>query len=180
MVEVEPKEGEPRLRLFESLEELRRETGETHTHGYFDPATNTIVATLDSCAHELGHWKDYQSGRMRMVQPALDGLERAQSRMRNEIVAILFAAQKVTPGPQLLDYERNFCDWFLFMLKKQKFSDFMRPEVLSKTFSAWSFSEIQDFSEWVVKEHHDWFERLEFIFRHYLQDTHVALTYSVK
>jgi len=180
MVVVEPKEGEPRLKLFESLDELRRETGQAHTHGYFDPATNTIVATIESCAHEIGHWKDFQTGRMKMVNDQLPPSQKAQNRMRNEIVAILFGAQKVKLGAHALDYEKAYLEWFDFMLYRKRFEDFMRPEVLAKTFKDWTLSEIQDFADWVVKEEHEWFERLEFIFRHYLQDAHLTLTYSKK
>lgn len=168
------------MKIFRSFEELRLETGEKLTHGYFDPETNTIVATLDSCAHEIGHYRDFKSGRLRRILPTDSPTARAQGRMRNEIVAILFAAQKVSPGPQLLRYERDFIEWFLFSVEKKQFDAFVKPEILAQPLKNWALSDIQDLADWVVKEEHPWFERLEFIFRHYLQDEHITLTYSSK
>jgi len=175
---VPPIGDEPRMKLFRSFEELRLETGEKLTHGYFDPQTNTIVATLESCAHEIGHFKDFKSGRLRAASLKDSPSSRAESRIRNEIVAVLFSAQKIKPGPHLLRYEADFLDWFFFAQDRKHFDIFARPEFLSQPLKEWKFSDVQDFADWVVKEEHAWFERLEFIFRHYLQSEHITLTYS--
>ncbi len=180
MVEVPAQGDEPRMRLFESLDELAGETGQNVSHGYFDATQNMIVATLDSCAHEVGHYRDWKSGRMAFIKPEDSALIRAQKRMRNEIVAILFAYQKVPSHPGLLDYEKNFLEWFLFTLKRNTFEKFSRPEICRRPFDQWMLSDIQDMAEWLVREDHGWFERLEFIFRHYNVDTHLTLTYGVR
>ncbi len=180
MVEVPAQGDEPRMRLFESLDELSRETGQSVSHGYFDATNNMIVATLDSCAHEVGHYRDWKSGRMKFVKADDLPLVKAQGRMRNEIVAIIFAHQKVPSHKGLLDYELGFIEWFLFMLKRNKFETFMRPELCRRPIDQWMLSDIQDMAEWLVREDHEWFERLEFIFRHYNVDTHLTLTYGVR
>lgn len=180
-VDVPPqKEGEPYLKLFSTYEEMSRVTGQKHSHGYFDPQTNTVVATLDSCAHEIGHFRDFKSGRMRMVDLQATPLARAQGRMRNEIVAILFAFQRVPSNPNLLPYEREFLEWFQFMLSRKRLESWMRPEVVQKRLPDWSLSDLQDVAEFLIKEDSEWFEKLEYIFRHYLQDAHVTVTYRPK
>jgi len=176
MIDVPAKGDEPQMKLYRDLSELQAATGEQVTHGWFDPSTNTIVATLESSAHEIGHYMDFKSGRMALSSSTDSPLLRAQKRLRNEIVAILFAAQKISGQKHLLPYERDFLDWFEFMLKRNEFFD----QTPMLPFGEWSLKQIQDFAEFSVKDEHPWFERLEYIFRHYLHDVHWPVTYKVR
>jgi len=180
MIEVPPQGDEPRMKLYTNLEELEKDTGEKLTHGYFDPQANLIVATLDSCAHEVGHYHDFKSGRMLRVSAGDPPLARAQARIRNEIVAILYAAQKNPSSTKLLSYEYEFLNWFFFLLQRENLVGFSRAEIAKLEFSKWKISDLQDIGEWLTSPDHSWFERLEFIFRHYLIGEHVTMTYRPK
>ena len=170
---VSPTGSEPTLQIFDTLTELRSTTGHQGYHGFFDPRQNTIIATADSLPHEIGHYRDFKSGRMANTSTLLDKKLRAEGRIRNEIVAILFAYSKVGEGGTALEYEYRLIQWIEFMRKDQCFG----PHT-SKDLKEFTLSEIQDFAEWVVMHEHPWYARLEYLFRAYIADELTALNYS--
>ncbi len=173
MLLVEPqKPGEPRLQLYESIQELRKDTGQKVSHGYFDAANNTVVATLYSVAHELGHFHDYRSGKMKVIASIKNKTEKSSARIRNEIVAILYARSKVKAKEHFLDYEQEFLDWFLFNRASKTFGPHPEFEIENL-----KIEKIQEISDWVVLKDRPWLEKLRHIFRHYLLDEQPSLTY---
>jgi hypothetical protein len=173
MIEIQPqKPGDPLLQVYDSIDELSTAIGQNQSHGFFDPRSNTIVATWDSVAHELGHFKDFQSGRMKNPRLATKPEEQASATIRNEIVAILYSHQKTGVPSGLLAYETDFLEWFYLEQKRKQFSQW--PE----EFKDWTFPQIQDFAEWAAHPQRDWCARLEFIFRDYLTQHHFMLTYQ--
>lgn len=170
-----PREGEtPLIRLFSSLEEMKNETGRKFSHGTFDPTTNTILATLDSLAHEIGHYRDFRSGRLRNPSLMSNSQARIEARLRNEIVAILFASTKIGDAGTSLPYEIEFMTWLEFMRKK----DFGPHS--GATLKDLQLSQIQDLAEFLADANSGWFEKLEYLFRDYLGSEHEVLTYAPK
>lgn len=175
MLEIPAKGDQPHIKLYENLDELAEHTGQRVQHGYFDAQNRMIVATLDSVAHEIGHYKDFQSGKLKSLRGISDPSERVQATLRNEIVAILFARTKMGPQAKFLEHEIALQEWLQFMRAQNKFGPHGGTAL-----DDLSFAQIQDFAEWVVKLEHPWFQRLEYIFRHYLQEDHMPVTYGYR
>lgn len=173
MIEVPANGEEPRIRIYENKEELERETGMKTVHGYFDPKENIIIATLDTVAHEVGHYLDFKHGGLKIAAQLKDPIERSQAKMRNEIVAILYAHKKLGGKGKYLPHEVDFLEWLYFM-KSQKKDFGPHAEI---PYEKLSVSQIQEIANWVVLSEHEWFQKLEHIFRAYLQEENMALTY---
>lgn len=165
--------GQPVVRIFESLQELEQETGQSGYHGLFDANTNTILATADSVAHEIGHYLDFKSGLLKNVTEISDPTKKKEASLRNEIVAILFAYTKCGEGGTCLTYEARFLEWLAFTRKSKEFG----PSA-EKNLSELTFKEIQELATWLVSSEHSWFERLEFFFKGYLTDERSFVTYG--
>jgi hypothetical protein len=177
MLEIPGVNGEPTIKIFDDVSELQKHCGEKLTHGYFDPRQNVIIATVASVAHEIGHYRDFRSGRMKPFQEALSSEERARLRIRNEIVAILFAYQRVSDQYGLLPYEREFIEWIVFHWDRSKsFADWKQraPHVAQL-----KFEQIQDLGDWLLKPEQDWGKRLRKIFHAYLRTENEMMTYRL-
>jgi hypothetical protein len=170
---IPPLKDEPTIKVFDTIQELTADTGYQGYHGIYDPKANMILATADSLPHEIGHYRDYRSGRMRIVSRIEDPLLRAEARLRNEIVAIMFAYAKVGEGGTSLEHEYRFLQWIEFMRKGKTFG----PHC-AKKFNQFTLGEMQDFAEWLVMHEHPWFSRLEYMFRSYLTNEMLTLTYG--
>lgn len=169
-----PREGEtPLIKLFQTVSELQKETGQRVFHGIYDSSTNTIMATIDSVAHEIGHYRDFKSGRL--VNPAdlSDPQRRIEARIRNEIVAILYASTKVGDAGTALEYEIEFLTWLEYMRKTSNFGPHHHRNLSDLT-----LKEIQDIADFTSNAETPWFERLEYLFREYLSSEHEILTYN--
>jgi len=173
MREIEARADEPKIQICESLAELEQITGLRNIHGFFDAEKNLIVATSDSLAHEVAHFKDYRSGRMLFLSQISDPLQRVEAKLRNEIVAILFAYTKSGTGGASLSYEHQFMRWLEFI----RASETALPHG-DTSLSNLKFSQIQDLAETLCQHHHAWFARLEILFGSYLKDEHLTLTYG--
>jgi len=171
MFEIPPHGDQPLIRVFDNSDELQKATGHRVCHGYFDAKENLIVATADSVAHEIGHFKDFRSGRMKVVGEIDDPQERIEARLRNEIVAILFSYAKCGQGGATLKHEVKFLDWIRYLANREDHS------LLQRKIESLKFSEIQDLAEWLTLSTQSWFDRLQFIFRSYLTDEQFVLTY---
>lgn len=175
MIQI-PRDGDtPLIKLFQTLEELQRETGQKVAHGFYDPTTNTILATIDSVAHEIGHYRDLKSGRIKNVTEIQDTAKRIEARIRNELVAILFASAKCGGGGAHFGYEVDFLVWLDFMRGQESFGPHSGTHIKDL-----KLSEIQDLADFLADQNQQWFSKLEYIFRHYLGEEHEVLTYSVK
>ena len=175
MVEIPAEGDQPRIQLFETVDELREHTGQNICHGYFDAANKLIVATYDSVAHEIGHYRDFQSGKLRVIQAITDPTLKMEAILRNEIVACLYARTKLGANAATMEHEAAFLEWISFMREQKAFG----PHT-GTSLDDLKLSQIQEIAEWVVDSSHPWFRRLEFIFRHYLLDFQVTLTYGVR
>lgn len=174
MLELPSENGLPRMRLYKDLAELRAETGYQGAHGFYDPAQNLIVATLNSAAHEIGHYHDFKSGKLKALASIKSPEERRAAQIRNELVAVLYAGVKMgLQGPHLA-YEHQFLDWFHFERKTQTFGP--HPKIALHNLS---FPQIQDIAEWLSLSDQSWRPRLELIFEHYL-DSPSALPASLR
>lgn len=175
MIQI-PREGDtPLIKLFQTIEELQRETGQKVFHGIYDPKSNTIMATIDSVAHEVGHYRDLRSGRLRNIQEISNQEKRIEARIRNEIVAILFASSKCGDAGTAIPYEIEFMTWLDYTRARSTHW----PHA-TKSLKDLKLNEMQDLADFVSDSHQPWFEKLEFIFREYLGQEHDVLTYSVK
>jgi hypothetical protein len=171
-----PREGDtPLIKLFQNVEELQRETGQRVFHGIFDPTTNTILATIDSVAHEVGHYRDLKSGRLRNISAITEPHKKMEARLRNEIVAILFASSKCGDAGTSLPYEIDFLSWLDFTRKQSAFGPAAELEMKDL-----KLNQIQDLADYIADSSQPWFEKLEYIFRQYLGDEHEVLTYNIK
>lgn len=155
--------GTPTIHLYDTAEELFEATGQRTAEGYFDAKENVIVATIHSVAHEIGHYRDFESGRMVVITPSLNATERAQARLRNEIVATLFARSKTDSVEAFAQHEVDFLAWFELERNRENL-----PFDYLYDLGSWPFSRIQDFADYVVQNQHPWFGHLLSIFRPYL------------
>lgn len=171
-----PAEGDhPTIKVFESLDELARETGQSVCHGFFDVRAYTIMATADSVAHEIGHFLDIKSKKFKDLSKATSLSEKIEASLRNEIVAVLFAYSKCLEGGTSLSYETQFIEWLKHSRKHLDFGPHPKKEL-----SKFSFREIQDLAEWLTDPKQSWFKRLTHFFRSYLADEARILTYGQK
>ncbi|MBN8554192.1 MAG: hypothetical protein J0L93_02010 [Deltaproteobacteria bacterium] len=174
MIEI-PRNGDtPLIKLFQSLKELQTHTGETTFHGIFDANQNMILATIDSVAHEIGHYKDFRSGKLKNVSDIQDAQLRISARMRNEIVAILFASSRAGDGGTSIDYEIDFISWLDFQRSREK--NFGPSS--SKKLSDLKFNEIQELADWLSIPTQIWFKKLQLIFKNYLNNERELMTYG--
>ncbi|TVQ79085.1 MAG: hypothetical protein EA369_05805 [Bradymonadales bacterium] len=152
---------EPEILLFDSVDEIRKELGFVGTHGVFDPNEFKIYATLQSLPHEIGHYKDFRSGRMR--PPHLEGSVETKNlaRLRNEMVATLYAWKKTADPTFLLPYEREFIEWVYFQIDRGH-------SLHTHELKDWSFSDIQDFVEHFIANKPTELKKLRTLFAHYL------------
>lgn len=168
----------PIIKICENPDEIQAIAGQRFCHGVYLPASNTIVATADSIAHEIAHFRDIQSGSFinTLAMNQTDDLRGAK--MRNEIVAILFSFQKCGPGGAHLPREKKFIDWIKFNWK-QIFEHYSTVSKPSKTLlNELSFNELQSLSSWIVRDNQPWREQLEFYFRSYLAEPSTTFIYS--
>ena len=172
-ITIPSERGEPIIKIFESLEELKAETGQSACHGFFDAKANTILATADSVAHEVGHFLDFKSGGLKDPSKEKDPQKKAAVALRNEIVAVVFAFAKCGEGGTSLNYEIRFMEWLHYSRKSGDFGP--HPQ---KNLSEFSFSEIQALANWLVQIEHAWFDRLSHFFRTYLLDEQSVSTYG--
>jgi len=168
MHRLKPDADAPQITLFDDQNELCQELGAVGSHGYFDPATNTIYATPQSLPHEIAHFKDFKSGRMLRPEEITDPEGRDRARIRNEIVAVLYAWKKNADVRILLKHEKLFLDWFHYVLEKGQIP-------FEDNFKSWRFQLIQDCSDWLVSADNTDFLRLAGFFHHYLESTPLAL-----
>jgi hypothetical protein len=153
-MEVIPHNGdEPEIRLFPTIADLRTHLGHAYTHGMYDPKTNTIYATWHSLPHELGHYKDFISGKM-SYDP--DG------QLRNELLAVLFAWQKHPDLHSFLSHEKEFLEAFYYMLEREIIK-------FEKEFQKAAFSEIQEIANDLSKPEHPLYKKTKNLFKHYLE-----------
>jgi hypothetical protein len=174
MIEI-PRNGDiPLIKLYHDLDELQRETGQTVFHGIFDANKNMILATIDSVAHEIGHYKDFRSGKLINILEISDPMERVSARIRNEMVAIIFASSRAGDGGTSLEYEINFLSWLDYQRShEKKFGPHFDKEI-----SSLKLNEIQELSDWLSAPTQSWFERLQIIFKSYLLDEFEVMTYG--
>jgi hypothetical protein len=177
MLEIPGVNGEPTIKIFDNISELQKHCGEKLTHGYFDPRQNLIIATVASVAHEIGHYRDFKSGRMKLIPEELSSEERVRLRIRNEIVAILFAYQRVSDQYGLLPYEREMIEWIVFHWERSK--PFAKWRAHAAHVSQLRFEEIQDLSDWLLQPEHNWGEKLRKIFYAYLKTENEMMTYRL-
>jgi len=177
MIEIPGVNGEPTIKIFNELSELRSHCGEKLTHGFFDPQQNLIMATVASVAHEIGHYRDYRSGRIKNISEIKDSEERIRRRIRNEIVAILFSYQRVGDQYGLLHYERDFIEWAAFQWAQSP--SFKEWTFKASHLSKLSFTHIQDLAEWLVQPDHSWKNQLQRIFGAYLKSETEIMTYGL-
>ncbi len=175
MLEIPGVNGEPTIKIFDDLSELRKHCGEKLTHGYFDPQNNVIIATVASVAHEIGHYRDFKSGRMKTFQETEDSEERSRQRIRNEIVAILFAYQRVSDQYGLLPYEKDFIEWLVFHWDRSK--AFAEWRTIASHVSQLRFEQIQDLGDWLLRPDQEWSKKLRKIFYVYLKSEIEVMTY---
>ncbi len=173
MKELRLSADEPLIQLCENQAELEALCGCKGLHGFFDPERNLIVSTADSLAHEIGHYRDYRSGKMKRASDISDPLERAEIRLRNEIVAVLFAYSKAGEGGVAQAYEFEFIRWCESLIQNEP-----ALKKFSKDLKKISFIEMQEIAEILANSSKNWFARLEFLFASYLQSEHFLLTYS--
>lgn len=183
-LEIPSEAGMPAVKICNSPEEVQSEANIKLCHGFYDPQRNLIIATADSVAHEIGHFRDIKSGRFKKISTDASGLNTERlaaascrdtiaDKMRNELVAILFAFSKCGIGGTTLEHEYKLMSWIQFQHSKNQFERFN-----SKPISNWTLGEIQDATEWIVRPEHAWRERLEFLFKGYLLDDHLSFKYS--
>lgn len=172
-LEIPTLNGMPTVKIFNSQQEIEAETHIKLCHGFYDPSKNLILATADSVAHEIGHFRDIRSGKFKELCANQSRNDVIEAKMRNELVAILFSYSKCGIGGTTLEHEYKLMSWLLFQHQKNHLGDFNQ-----KPIQEWTLTEIQDASDWLVKHEHPWRERLEFLFKGYLIDQHISLTYS--
>ncbi|MDB5037640.1 MAG: hypothetical protein JWQ35_1168 [Bacteriovoracaceae bacterium] len=170
---IPTEKGEPTIKVFESVKELQAETGQTVCHGFFDAESNMIIATADSVAHEVGHYLDFKSGKLKVLKNSASPIKKIEACLRNEIVAILFAYTKCGEGGASLIYEVRFLEWLRFTRRSQKFGPHAERSLLEL-----NLKEIQDLADWVTLSEHSWFDRLNYFFKNYLADDQTILTYG--
>ncbi len=171
---IPPLGDQPTIIVFDSPQELQAETGQSLCHGLFDPKKNTILATADSVAHEIGHYLDFKSGQFRIVSSHFSSEEKISARLRNEIVAILFAYAKVGEGGTSLSYEWQFVKWLMFM--RANVNRFGPHTDIS--LNNLKLEQIQEIADWLTNHEHPWFARLKFFFGSYLTDEDAHQTYG--
>lgn len=173
-IRIPPRGDDPQILIFDSAEELQKETGQSVAHGYFDPKSNSIFATADSVAHEIGHYLDFKSGRLKSAANHLSVEQKTAFRLRNEVVAILFAYAKCGDGGASLPYEYQFIKWLRFMRTEVERFGPHHETPMEKL----KLAEIQNLADWLTDHEHPWFERLRHFFQTYLVDEDVHMTYG--
>lgn len=159
-----PADGQlPEIWLFESPAELRECLGHASSYGAYFPEENRIYALESSLAHEVAHFKDHKSGRMKNPRELPDPKSRRKARLRNEIVAILYSWQKTAQVENLKAHEKSFLEWFYFLLENKKLT------LPKDEFENLHFSELQEIAERLVTESSEWSIQLEVFFEHYLR-----------
>lgn len=156
-------EGLPEIVLYDSLEELRKALGQPLTHGLYDKEQHRIHATAQSLAHEIAHFKDFKSGRLVSTESINDPAQRRRARIRNEMVAIIFAWIKTREVSVLPEHEKKFLEWLYLMIDSGR----LTPEEPLETMS---FQSIQNFAERILNEAKDQERVLAQIFKHYLKE----------
>jgi len=164
MKHIPPRETEPEIFLFESLEDLREELGHSHTHGLYDSVKNRIYATWDSLPHEIAHFKDFRSGKLRTIRKITDPKEKVRTLLRNEMLAVLYAWQKLAKPSSFLSYEKEFLEAVYYFIENQSASNM-------KSLDHFSFSELQEFADKLASPEHPLFEKFKVLFSHYLDGT---------
>lgn len=172
---IPPQGGQPTIKVFDSLDELQSETGQRTCHGFFDARSNTIFATADSIAHEVGHFLDVKSGKFKDPDRLQSSIEKIEACLRNEIVAVLFAYTKCGEGGTSLIHEARFIEWLRFSRKAQAFGP--SPEA---SLGDLDFKQIQELGTWISASEHPWFDRIKTFFKTYLVDEAKILTYAHK
>lgn len=158
-----PKNGdEPEIYLFESAKELSEYLGHACTHGMYDPQANRIYATWSSLPHEIAHYKDFQSGKMKS--------EEISDRLRNELVAVLYSWQKQSNPNNFLQHEKEFLEAFYYLLE----TDGLK---LDRPFEELSFKQIQSIADQLASHENPLVEKLVHLFGHYLDQAEVKTTY---
>lgn len=176
MVEIPGINGEPTIKIFDDLKELRSQCGEKLTHGYFDPSQNLILATVASVAHEIGHYRDFKSGKMKPLSSLLSSEDRSNQIIRNEIVAILFSYQRVSDRYGLITYERDFIEWVVYQWDRAK--EFGLWKSKAAHVSQLKFGDLQDLAAWLVEPQHPWADQLKIMFATYLKSETEIMMYS--
>ena len=157
------------------MEEIETIAGQKFCHGVYLPASNTIVATADSIAHEIAHFRDIQSGKFMNPLSMTTEEDRRAAKIGNENIAILFSFQKCGHGGAHLQHEKRFTDWIQFNWPSIS-KDY--PSVAKSNLHELKFSDLQSFSSWLVEQKHPWREQLEFYFRSYLAEPSTTFLYS--
>jgi len=147
-----------KLVLFDSVDELRQELGQPTTRGLFDIESNTIFATPSTVAHEIGHYKDHLSGKMIDWSKLQDKQSQRSARIRNELVAVIYAWKKDPRVNNLHDWEKELLDLVYYELSQDSYD-----------FDSLKFYEIQELADRLSSEDYEKRQRLEFLLCHYLE-----------
>lgn len=160
----------PEIYLFETRAELEEHLKSKNISGAFSSSENRIYATKESLAHELAHYRDFQSGRMPKLHAESPEIEKTKALVRNEIVAVSFAWQKLGNPDTLLKHEKEFLELYYFLHDRRSLKN-LRP------IEEMSFDEIQNLADELSDEAHPYFEKTQYLFKHYLDASHRQTTY---
>jgi len=161
MERIPPNGDEPEIWLFERASDLREQLGHAQTHGMYDPKENRIYATWKSLPHEIAHFKDFKSGKMKKVSEIKNPEQKKEAQLRNEILAVIYAWQKKQDLDAFLTHEKEFLECLYYMIEKKLLE-------IDRELEKLSFKELQNLAEKVATKENPLFEKIEALFAHYL------------
>ncbi|PIR23706.1 MAG: hypothetical protein COV44_01390 [Deltaproteobacteria bacterium CG11_big_fil_rev_8_21_14_0_20_45_16] len=153
---------EPEIILFSSLSELTSYLGYPCTHGLFDAKQNKIYATKQSLAHEIAHFKDFKSRRMKSIGAMKTEEDKISAVLRNEMVAILYAWSRKPEPQDFLKHEKELLEAFYYCKDNQII------EGLKKELEDMSFKEIQALAETLSSPNFELYPKFKTLFHHYM------------